>query len=56
VAVGLLGNSGRTAMLWMLVAFIVAFAVTRGITLMIRAGKGPFRDNVRGGVHIHHLV
>jgi hypothetical protein len=23
---------------------------------MIRAGRGPFRDNVSGGVHIHHAV
>ncbi|MGF1426526.1 hypothetical protein [Kitasatospora sp. LaBMicrA B282] len=52
----LLNSSGRTATLWMLVAFIVTFAITRGITLMIRAGRGPFRDNVRGGLHIHHLV
>ena len=53
---GLLSESGRTATLWMVIAFVVTFAITRGITLMIRAGKGPFRDNVRGGVHIHHLV
>jgi len=51
-----LSNSGRTATLWMLIAFVATFAITRGVTLMIRAGKGPFRDNVRGGVHVHHLV
>jgi hypothetical protein len=51
-----LSESGRTATLWMLIAFVATFAITRGVTLMIRAGKGPFRDNVRGGVHVHHLV
>jgi hypothetical protein len=51
-----LSESGRTATLWMLIAFVATFAITRGVTLMIRAGKGPFHDNVRGGVHVHHLV
>ncbi|ACU72427.1 integral membrane protein [Catenulispora acidiphila DSM 44928] len=53
----LLNVDGRTATLWMLVAFVVAFGLTRTITLMIRAGRGPFRDNVTdGGVHVHHMV
>ncbi|MXP21812.1 hypothetical protein GIY30_10670 [Gordonia sp. HNM0687] len=37
-------------------AFSVTFLVTRAITRLIRAGRGPFRNNVRGGVHIHHAV
>lgn len=38
-------------------AFLVTFVVTRVITRMIRAGRGPFRDNVsESGVHIHHAV
>jgi hypothetical protein len=38
-------------------AFVVTFAVTRGITRMIRAGRGPFGDNVSdSGLHIHHAV
>jgi hypothetical protein len=38
-------------------AFVVTFVVTRVITRMIRAGKGPFHDNVSGsGLHIHHAV
>ncbi len=38
-------------------AFVVTFLTTRTITRMIRAGKGPFHDNVSGsGVHIHHAV
>jgi hypothetical protein len=39
------------------VAFLVTFAIVRGITLMIRAGVGPFHNVVAaGGLHIHHLV
>lgn len=53
----LLNVDGRTATIWMLVAFVVAFAATRTITLLIRAGRGPFRDKVTGGgVHVHHMV
>jgi len=37
-----------------LAAFVVTFAVTRGITRMIRAGRGPFRNVSTGGVHLHH--
>ncbi len=40
-----------------LLAFIVTFVATRGITRMIRAGVGPFRNNVSSsGVHVHHAV
>jgi hypothetical protein len=38
------------------VAFVVAFAVIRTITHLIRAGRGPFHDVVTKGGHIHHLV
>lgn len=38
------------------VAFLLTFLITRTITRLIRAGKGPFRNNVAGGVHIHHAV
>ena len=38
------------------IAFFVAFAVTRTITHLIRAGRGPFHDVVTKGGHIHHLV
>ena len=41
---------------FMLVAFVVTFLVTRYVTHMIRDGRGPFRDNTMGGVHIHHEV
>ena len=44
-------------MLFCLFAFVVTFLITRTITRMIRAGKGPFRNNVSAsGVHIHHAV
>ena len=38
------------------IAFFLAFAVTRTITHLIRAGRGPFHDVVTKGGHIHHLV
>ena len=38
-------------------AFVVTFILTRLITRMIRAGVGPFKNNVSAsGVHIHHAV
>src|SRR3954451_3300104 len=38
-------------------AFVFTFLTTRTITRMIRAGKGPFRDNVSdSGLHVHHAV
>ena len=38
-------------------AFVLTFLVTRTITRMIRAGRGPFHDNVSGsGLHVHHAV
>ncbi len=40
----------------LLVAFVVTFVVTRIVTHAIRSGRGPFRDTVVGGVHIHHQV
>jgi hypothetical protein len=38
------------------VAFLVTFAIVRGITHLIRAGVGPFHNVTSGGLHIHHLV
>ena len=46
----------RMSLLLLFAAFVTTFVITRGITRMIRAGKGPFRNNVSGGVHIHHAV
>lgn len=61
-------ETGRSGVLWMLIAFIITFAVTRWVTRRIRAGakpagpaadddeKGLIGDIHIGGVHIHHQV
>jgi hypothetical protein len=36
------------------VAFVVTFLVTRTVTRLIRAGKGPFHNINDGDVHLHH--
>lgn len=51
---GVTGGSG--AVVWLFGAFVVTFAVTRGIVRLIRSGRGPFRDTQVGGVHVHHHV
>jgi hypothetical protein len=53
-----LGGSGiNVPLLLCFAAFVLTFVTTRTITRMIRAGKGPFRDNVsKSGVHVHHAV
>ena len=48
---------GKLPLLLCAAAFVVTFLATRAITRMIRAGVGPFRDNVSaGGTHVHHAV
>ena len=37
-------------------SFFATFAITRGITHAIRRDIGPFHNETRGGLHIHHLV
>ena len=50
-------DKGKLPLVLGFTAFIVTFLVTRTIVRMIRAGKGPFKDNVsEGGLHIHHVV
>ncbi len=47
----------RLALFLCFAAFVVTFIVTRVITRNIRAGRGPFKDNVStSGMHIHHAV
>ncbi len=46
----------RITAAWMLGSFLVVFLVTRAIVRLIRSGRGPFRNQSIGGVHIHHLV
>ena len=48
---------GKLPLLLFFLAFVVTFLATRTITRMIRAGIGPFRNNVTAsGTHIHHAV
>ncbi|MEU8623956.1 hypothetical protein [Streptomyces sp. NPDC048669] len=47
---------GKLPLLLALASFVLTFAITRIITRMIRAGKGPFRNFTPGGVHVHHVV
>jgi len=65
-----LAGTGRAPAVWMLIGFLVAFAVTRGITRRIHAkaargpgqpgqpdpGRGGLSDVYIGGVHVHHQV
>jgi hypothetical protein len=47
---------GKLPLLLALTAFVLTFLLTRVVTRMIRAGKGPFGNVSTGGVHIHHVV
>jgi hypothetical protein len=49
-------DEGRLPALAVLVGFLVAFSIVRGIVWSIRAGKGPLHDVSVGGVHLHHMV
>lgn len=47
---------GKLPLLLALLSFVTSFLVTRVITRMIRAGRGPFKNVTPGGLHIHHVV
>ncbi|WP_327356644.1 hypothetical protein [Streptomyces sp. NBC_01304] len=47
---------GKLPLLLALLSFVTSFLVTRTITRLIRAGRGPFRNITPGGMHIHHVV
>src|SRR5512138_1915303 len=50
-------DAGKLPLLLCAASFVVTFLATRAITRMIRAGIGPFRDNVSAsGTHVHHAV
>jgi hypothetical protein len=58
-----IADTGRSAALFLVVGFVITYAVTRTITHRIRArsgsgegGSGPVKDIYIGGVHIHHQV
>jgi hypothetical protein len=50
------GSANETAMLNLFVSFTGTFAVARGITHLIRTGRGPFGNVNIGRRHIHHFV
>ncbi|MFF8385527.1 hypothetical protein ACF053_18025 [Streptomyces kanasensis] len=47
---------GKLPLLVALASFVLTFLITRTVTRLIRAGRGPFRNVTTGGVHIHHVV
>ncbi|MDJ0383298.1 hypothetical protein [Streptomyces sp. G-G2] len=47
---------GKLPLLLALLSFVTSFLVTRTITRMIRAGRGPFKNITPGGMHVHHVV
>ncbi len=47
-------DGGKGPLLLAFCAFVVTFLITRTITRLIRAGKGPFTNVSAGGVHLHH--
>ncbi len=49
-------DTGKQPLALCAIAFLVTFLVTRRIVRKIKAGEGNLRDNVVGGVHIHHAV
>jgi hypothetical protein len=50
-----MGPHERAALLsW--IAFSTTFATVRVITYAIRAGRGPFRNLIIGGEHLHHYM
>jgi hypothetical protein len=64
-------ETGRSAALWVVIGFLVTYAITRRITLKIRAralvppdqpipeeekSGGIIKDITIGGVHVHHQV
>ncbi|MFI1581614.1 hypothetical protein [Embleya sp. NPDC020630] len=49
-------REGRLPMTLAFASLLLTFLITRTITRLIRAGRGPFRNLDSGGVHIHHVV
>lgn len=50
-------DAGKLSLMLCFIAFVVTFLITRGITRAIRAGRGPFRDQVStSGLHVHHAI
>ncbi|MEO3973041.1 hypothetical protein [Streptomyces sp. CAU 1734] len=49
-------DAGKLPTLLALASFVLTFLITRTVTRLIRAGRGPFRNITPGGMHIHHVV
>src|ERR1039457_922013 len=49
-------NEGQRSALLSWLSFTGTFAGARGITLSIRAGRGPFGNLSAGGEHLHHYL
>jgi len=49
-------DTGKQPLFLCASAFLITFVITRIIVRSIRAGSSPLKDNVVGGVHIHHAV
>ena len=47
---------GKLPLLILFGTFVLTFLVTRAITRLIRAGRGPFRNVTHNGMHVHHSV
>jgi len=50
------GSANETALLNLFVSFTGTFGVARGVTHLIRTGRGPFSNVNIGRRHIHHFV
>jgi hypothetical protein len=49
-------DPGQRSALLSWLAFAGTFGAVRGITISIRAGKGPFKNLSVGGEHLHHYM
>jgi hypothetical protein len=49
-------DASQRSALFSWLSFTATFAAARGITVSIRAGKGPFRNFSAGGEHLHHYL
>jgi hypothetical protein len=49
--------AGKLPLMLCFLSFVLTFVITRGITRLIRDGRGPFHNHVTdGGLHVHHAV
>ena len=46
----------RSPLFVLLGAFLATFVLTRGVTCLIRSGRGVFSDLAVGTLHLHHMV